>query len=632
MKFKYLLFFFSILNLSFSSAIAEVDPNRLAVHLLSYLAQDYGEAVKDGEVISQDEYTEQIEFINEVLEISRKNNYPDRLNAQIEKLSTSIEDKDSVPLVSSLATSIKLEIISEFGVVTRPSREPDLTRAKNLYRQSCVQCHGALGKGDGVAGGNLNPKPTNFLDLERMRGISPFQAYNTISIGVPGTGMTSYSFLSDHDRWSLAFYISSLRYVEIEGDYSKQKISLEDRSTLTDIELLEKYEVPKENELNFLSSIRSFKGGGVGKRERATQYIEFAKTNLEESLKLFKAGKHTEANNRALKAYLEGVEPVEGFLKARDARLVSSLEKKMIDYRNLIKNSTSSESVTKEKFSKIMEQLDIANGLIGGENSAIGTFFLSFGIVLREALEAGLVLLLLFGVLNRFESRRLKRVVHFGWISSIFSGVLLYFLFEMFFTISGRTVESLEAYVGVFAALILLYVGVWFHRHSNIEKWKKTLEGSVSKHIVNGKSITLFAISFAAVFREIFETLLFMKILTFDGHSKSVIGVGALAALLLSTVLIYLAIRFSLRLKLGILFNASTFLILFLSATILGKSIGAFQLTGTITATNLEMPSIELIGFNGTLEVLVSQVGILLLSAIYFALSKLLAQRQTVLD
>ena len=57
------------------SAFANTNENQLAVHLLSYLAQDYSEAVRNGKIISKEEYQEQVDFSKEVLRIAKENNY-----------------------------------------------------------------------------------------------------------------------------------------------------------------------------------------------------------------------------------------------------------------------------------------------------------------------------------------------------------------------------------------------------------------------------------------------------------------------------------------------------------------------------------------------------------------------------
>jgi len=60
-------------------------------------------------------------------------------------------------------------------------------------------------------GCHLGASPTNFRDANRMDQLSIFALYNTVTLGVEGTGMVSYAkTLTDAERWNLAFYISTL--------------------------------------------------------------------------------------------------------------------------------------------------------------------------------------------------------------------------------------------------------------------------------------------------------------------------------------------------------------------------------------------------------------------------------------
>lgn len=628
MKIKFLSYIL-VLGLIPQLAFAKTESNELVVHLLSYLSQDYGEAVENGKIISQDEFNEQIEFVTEVKQIAERKNYPAPLLSSIHDLDKSIKAKEKVSKVSKLADTIKFQVIKTFNIVTEPKSPPDFSKAAELYKTSCVQCHGAHGRGDGLAGKSLLPKPTNFMDLDRMRGISPFQAYNTISLGVDGTGMASYNFLSEDDRWSLAFYISAFRYGEYSGSKQPNSVPMTDIAGLSDIDLIKKYEVSSEDEMGFLANVRNNFTHPPQQQKNAERYLEIAKAKLSESFDLFKTQKNIEANDLALEAYLSGIEPVEGVLKSNNQKLVVELEKDMITYRGLLKNQSSSEASVQAQLKKIEGHISQAKAAVTKETTSFGTVFMSFGIVLREALEAGLILLLLFSVLNRFEGRKLKRYVHAGWVSAIVFGVVLYFISEALFTISGRLVESLEAYVSLIAAAVLLYVGIWFHRHSNIEKWKQSIRDIVSDSIINGKTLTLFLIAFASVFREIFETLLFMKIMIFDGHSAMDIALGALLAIGISAILIFGAIKFSMKLKLDPLFKISTGLILILSMVIFGKSMGAFQKVGALQATQLNVPGFDALGFNATLEVLIGQLLVLLIIFMYFVLSKTLILRSS---
>lgn len=87
---------------------------------------------------------------------------------------------------------------------------PELVaKGKEVFNVNCAVCHGAEGKGDGVGGAALNPKPRNFhaSGAEWKNGPSAKSMYVTLMYGIPGSGMASYKALSTEDRWALIHYI-----------------------------------------------------------------------------------------------------------------------------------------------------------------------------------------------------------------------------------------------------------------------------------------------------------------------------------------------------------------------------------------------------------------------------------------
>ena len=97
------------------------------------------------------------------------------------------------------------------SVQRAPRKWPNITHGKEIYSKNCTQCHGVSGQGDGPSAGNFDPKPTNFLD-SKSDFISPFQFFNAIHLGVPGTAMSAFQSISETETWDLAFYLSSLRH------------------------------------------------------------------------------------------------------------------------------------------------------------------------------------------------------------------------------------------------------------------------------------------------------------------------------------------------------------------------------------------------------------------------------------
>lgn len=80
---------------------------------------------------------------------------------------------------------------------------------KRAYRMLCVVCHGAKGKGDGVGGSGLTPKPTNLTDAD-VQGQTDGAIFWKITEGRPP--MASYeTALPEKKRWELINYIRTLK-------------------------------------------------------------------------------------------------------------------------------------------------------------------------------------------------------------------------------------------------------------------------------------------------------------------------------------------------------------------------------------------------------------------------------------
>jgi high-affinity iron transporter len=82
-----------------------------------------------------------------------------------------------------------------------------LAKGKTLYGTSCVSCHGLKGDGKGPAGPALVPPAANFTDATWKFGGSAEEIFKTITRGSPGTGMTPYVYLTEEERWALAYYV-----------------------------------------------------------------------------------------------------------------------------------------------------------------------------------------------------------------------------------------------------------------------------------------------------------------------------------------------------------------------------------------------------------------------------------------
>ena len=82
---------------------------------------------------------------------------------------------------------------------------------KALYEKNCASCHGKAGKGDGMMGEELNPKPADLTDAEWKHGSTDGEIFTVIKDGVKGTGMKSFnSKMTAHQMWDVINYVRTL--------------------------------------------------------------------------------------------------------------------------------------------------------------------------------------------------------------------------------------------------------------------------------------------------------------------------------------------------------------------------------------------------------------------------------------
>lgn len=572
---------------------------RLAVHLLSYLAQDYGEAVRDGKIVSQSEYDEQLEFVSEVVRSGEQEKFPAEIQADVVGLQKIILNKVSPLEVAKLATDIRWRLIRHYRVPTEPLKEPGQELGKNLYAKNCASCHGETGYGDGEDGKGLDPAPANFHDQGRFTSVSPFQAFTTITLGVPGTGMRAYTEFSEHERWSLASYVLNFHYENAAAKVSEKMVSQEDRWSLSDKELLKKYDLRDNGELLYVRKRENKSAEG-----QSEQSLNLAISKLEASLLEYTNGNWEKASRLAYQSYLEGVEPIEPLIGQGN---IAQIETGYFSFRSLIRNKSSVEKLAKEH-TQLTKKLEGVRPLLLKKHLFLQSFLFSFGIVFREILEAALVILLLLSMLRKLDASESSTWIHGGWIVAVLVGVGLALILDKSLEESGFLIENLEGYIGLVAVMMLLWLSFWLHGHGQVEKWKAYLREQMANHLMNRQMLALSLISFTAVFREMIETILFIKILRINGHSEIAITAGVISAVIVTTALMFIMLKLSVRVNIGKLMQVSTATLLFFAFTLAGKSIHALQLTGTLTSTKAMEVAIPFLGIYGTWESLAAQL------------------------
>lgn len=619
-----MLWAFVFLLTSVTKTFAQEDKTlaETVVHLLSYVSMDYPEAVQDGEIIDQMEFEEQQEFTSEAYALTLESSFvtgndKETILEEIQKLIDYVNDLRDEDEISALANSINDSIIKLTGIETAPKVWPSIANGKRLYAQTCATCHGDTGRGDGPGGIGLDPEPSDFHEEDLMDNFSAYQAYNSIRFGVTGTGMIAYTNYNENELWDLAFYVKSLRYQE-EGLDSLQlrkefneiidQINLKKVASLTDVELLDAIEEVSEDKAELkLTALRLLEPTG----ENIANSLPIARSGLENALQSYKDGDYRLARTQAISAYLEGIEPVEARLKSIDAKFVVELETRMFNVRQAIEKEESPEFLESE-IDKALAIIDDADKLLQSQNLNFWlTFLLALSIVLREALEAFLILAVVIALIRSADAKKALPWVHGGWITAVLCGVAGWYLSDYIIQFGGKNREIMEGLVALFAVAVLVYAGFWLHNKTYVEKWTEFVENKIGVYLSTDRMFGLAAFSFMIVFREAFEVILFLQAIKLEAgpQNNTALGLGTLTAFVSIAIIAWIFLKYTRNIPIRYIFQYSSYFIILLAVILVGKGFHSLQESGWVSVTQLSsVPRVEWLGLYPTLQTVLAQL------------------------
>ena len=598
-----------------AAAAGPADDVQTSWRLLDYIAVDYREAVANGRVINPLEYREMTEFSASVSD--KLSGLPPKaeraaLQSSAKSLQAAIGAKQPPEAISRQAKELAAALLAAYPVPLAPSTAPDLERGARLYAESCASCHG--GKGEGPSGefAKLDPPPIAFNDRQRADERSLFSLYQVISQGLEGTAMQSFSSLPEQDRWALAFHAGTLAY----GDAAKgERIWRADPSirelvpdlaaliALTPAELEARVGAEKATAvIAYLRSRPDTVGGETGGS------LALARQRLRESFATYARGDRSEAKRLALSAYLDGFEPVEAVLATRDGGLMTRVEQAMGDFRIGIARGESGEQL-RARLNHAEALLDQAEAALAPEaESGVATFLGAFAILLREGLEALLVVIAMIAFLRRADRTEALPYVHGGWVAALVAGGGTWAVATYAIGISGASRELTEGFGSLLAAAILLSVGIWMHGKAQADEWRRYIAAKMQGALSRGSAWFLFGLAFLVVYREVFETILFYAALWTSDNGGTILA-GALSAVAVLAAIAWAMLRFSRKLPITQFFQWSAILIAVLAVVLAGKGVGALQEAGMIGVTPLAgIPRIAVLGLFPTVEAIGAQL------------------------
>ncbi len=609
------------------AARAEAPQGQVILHLLDYVAVEYPGVVREGKVLDEGEYAEQVEFSGNVAElIARLPAHPGQpaLAAQAASLASDVRVKAEGARVAAAAGALGQALIRAYGFTVAPRAAPDLARGRALYLESCSACHGSQGRGDGPAGVGLEPKPVNFNDPARQDRRSVLALFNTTTLGIPGTSMAAFGALPEADRWALAFFTAGLLFDDTHREAGQSAWRAgQGRDlfpSLAELTAATPESVRARGGEPAVAMLAWLRAHPEGLSPAGSTPLDTALAALDESLTAYRTGDARRAHERAVAAYLEGVELAEARLDAADRDLRPRIEADMLAFRAAIQRAAPLAEV-EARHGALATLLRDARDRLQGVTASPGAQFASaFIIIAREGLEAVLVLAAMAAFLRRTGRKEGVKWLHGGWIGALALGGVTWWLASRLIAVSGAQREVTEGVVALLAAAVLLYVGFWLHSKSYGQRWSAFIKSQVSGALGRGTLWGLALVSFMAVYREVFETVLFYQALLQQGGGSVVLaGFATGCAVLVAAAL--LIVRFSARLPLGAFFAASSALLALMAVVFAGQGVAALQEAGRLPATPVSGPTVALLGIHPTLQGLGLQGALLLFIAVLFYLN-----------
>ncbi|MGE8326489.1 FTR1 family protein [Pseudomonas urmiensis] len=595
-----------------------------ALHLLDYIGADYPPTVHDGKVLDDGEYREQQEFSALLADLVKglpAHAERDALEQGVQTLRQAIDQRQDGASVARQARQLGARLAVAYEVSQAPVITPDPTRGAALYAQNCSICHGDSGAGDGPAGVGLEPPPANLRSAERLDQLSLFDLYNTLGLGIEGTEMPSFADqLDERQRWDVAAYVASFT-AEPQAAKGDQTWNLADLARQTPAE------VAASEGAAALPAFRAQRAQPPQVKRGPAQLLEYTASTLDKSLAAYREGDHDQAYDLSVAAYLEGFELVESSLDNIDSQVRKATEKALMAYRQSLQDGLPVEQA-QQRLAEAKTQLDEAAKLLGGDGLSWSLSYISgLLILLREGLEAILVLAAILAFLRNTGQQSAVRSVNVGWGLALVAGFATWALAAYVIDVGGAQRELLEGCTALFASVMVLWLGVWMHDRRHAAAWQDYIKSSL---LSGGGRFGFAMLAFFSVYRELFEVILFYETLWLQsgpaGHNAVLAG-GA-TALVLLVGLAWVILRGSAKLPLALFFSINAALLCALSVVFAGHGVKALQEAGVLGTRPVAFFEFDWLGIHADAYSLAAQVVALTAIVILYGRSRLAEKRR----
>jgi high-affinity iron transporter len=339
-----------------------------------------------------------------------------------------------------------------------------------------------------------------------------------------------------------------------------------------------------------------------------------ARAYLREALDLYEQDKRQEAYQKSVDAYLDGFELAEPALFAKNASLERELEARFSEFRSAIRGGVGVARV-RQLHADLDSRLAAVAEILGTSDSASGgyTLFNAALIIVREGVEAALIVSAIITVLKATAASQAIRYIHFGWVLALLSGILTWGVAQTVLSFSGAQRELIEGLTALLAAAVLFSVSYWLISKAQAKKWQQYIHHKVQEALTARRIAALMGVSFLAVYREAFETVLFYQALWLQSPlTQNFVIWGLLIGVSLLAVIVWSIFKLGMKMPLRAFFGTSSALLYLLALVFVGEGVKDLQAIGWFRETPVAAPQLPFLGIYPTLETLLAQCVLLL--------------------
>ena len=353
---------------------------------------------------------------------------------------------------------------------------------------------------------------------------------------------------------------------------------------------------------------------------------------LDKAYKAAISGKGAEGSSLVNNAYYQYYEKL-GFEK-NVMNAISGDRVSQVEYQFKMTRKTMRDGGSQKEIKKLVDDLkswlvEDAATLDGGATSNVNSFtkFITssvgqaFLILIREGLEALLVVAAVIAYLVKSGNKRFTKFIYLGVLAGLAGSGLIAVLFTFLFGGSGPIQEISEGVCALIAMAMLLWTSNWMLNKSSVEAWNRYIRNKTEAAVASAQSkmeagegvsfgmvVSLAMLSFLAVFREGAETVIFYESIYSMSQDSRGMWIGGIAAAVV-LLIIFFVLRFtSVKIPIGPFFLVTSILMAVLVVIFGGGGIHALIEGDLIEGTYLSnVPTNDWIGLYPYVECLAAQ-------------------------